>query len=107
LLRVPPPIPLAPGLLELCRQGGTMVAFASAFRAVRARVLSTPVRRGVLSMQDEAFLEPDALSFEEPAMALCYGDAMQGRLAFDEGSGQRIPPRSNNPEYELVEIDWT
>ena len=70
---------------------------------VRARVLSTLVRRGVLSIRDEAFLEPDALSFEEPAMAVCYGDAIQGRLAFDEGSGQRLPRRSTDTESPLVE----
>ena len=57
---------------------------------VRARVLSALARRGVLSIRDAAFLEPDVLSFDEPAMAVCYGDAIQGRLTFDEGTGQRL-----------------
>ena len=57
---------------------------------VRARVLTSLVRRGVLSLETDEWLEPDALSPQEPAMAACYGAAIQGRFAFGERAGQRL-----------------
>jgi hypothetical protein len=74
-------------------------------QTVATRVISGLVRRGLLSVEDEAWAEPDRLVQEEPAVAACYAAAIQGRMAFGAGAGQRLPRLGAIPGGPWIEPD--